>query len=548
MIKIFNSNEKLFLDNGLKNIKPLRAIVFEEDNGDYYLELTAKVEDQEFLQIGNILRVKIRDNEQSFRINKRNITKDKISIRANHIYYDSANYTISDTNIVNKTLNDALDQLIIRCDDVTNFKTLSDVNVIKSARIVRKTLQEAINILIERWGGHLVRDNFNIEVREDISKDKGYVVNYSKNMLDIDAEEDWDEVCTKILPVGKDGLTLDEKYIESEYKYDIPYTRIVKFDQNHIDEKDYKVNDKLNEAEYKKALKNDLEQQAKDYLTTHAEPRVSYKAKAYILDNVEIGNMVEVKYKKAKMSIMTNVISITYDVIAQRVIEFEFGNFKNKLKNLMSRIKAEATQESTEKIEKETSYLKNELSIAKEKILSKIGSGHVIVEKDKILIVDTLPVEDAQKVMMWSPGGISFSKTGIDGEFTSAWALDGTLDMETINVINLTASLIKGGTLKLGSIRNEIGNIEVYDNSNNLIGTLNEEGLCIYGTDQAKLVIKPNQFYACDENDTELFAVRDGIMNIKKTHISEELTLASKIRWVGMDTEDITGVGIVTLI
>lgn len=548
MIKIFNKNEKLFLDNGLKNIKPLRAIVFEEDNGDYYLELTAKVEDQEFLQIGNILRVKIRDNEQSFRINKRNITKDKISIRANHIYFDTATYVIADTNIVNKTLNDALDQLIRRCDTVPEFKTLSDVNGVRSARIVRKTLQEAINILIERWGGHLVRDNFNIKVRQNISKDKGYTVNYGKNMLDIDAEEDWDEVCTKILPVGKDGLTLDDKYIESEFKHDIPYTRIVKFEQNHIDEKDYQVNDKLDEVKYKQALKEDLEQQAKEYLMTHTEPKVSYKAKAYILDGVEIGDIVEVKHERAKMNIMTNVISITYDVIAQRVVEFEFGNFKSKLKNLMSRIKAEATQESTEKIEKETNYLKNELSITKSKILGQIGNGHVIVEKDKILVVDKLPAEEAKNVMMWSAGGIAFSKNGINGDFTSAWALDGTLDMQTVNVINLTASLIRGGTLKLGSIRNEIGKIEVYDNANNLIGTLNEEGLCIYGTNKARLVIKPNQFYALDENGTELFSVEDGIMHMKKTHISEELTLASKIRWVGMETEEITGVGIVTLV
>jgi hypothetical protein len=39
MISIFPSNETQFLDNGLKILKPLKALIRKEDNGDYYIDL-----------------------------------------------------------------------------------------------------------------------------------------------------------------------------------------------------------------------------------------------------------------------------------------------------------------------------------------------------------------------------------------------------------------------------------------------------------------------------------------------------------------------------
>lgn len=52
---------------------------------------------------------------------------------------------------------------------------------------------------------------------------------------------------------------------------------------------------------------------------------------------------------------------------------------------------------------------------------------------------------------MINSAGIGFSNTGINGTFTTAWTIDGTFNAQAINIINLTADLIKGGTLRLGS-------------------------------------------------------------------------------------------------
>ena len=88
-------------------------------------------------------------------------------------------------------------------------------------------------------------------------------------------------------------------------------------------------------------------------------------------------------------------------------------------------------------------------------------------------MVDSLK-ETAVNVLKISNGGIGFSNTGINGTFTSAWTLDGTLNMQAINVLNLTASMIKGGTLKLGGVNDSSGTFELYDNANTLISLMEQ--------------------------------------------------------------------------
>ena len=90
---------------------------------------------------------------------------------------------------------------------------------------------------------------------------------------------------------------------------------------------------------------------------------------------------------------------------------------------------------------------------------------------------------------MINSAGIGFSNTGINGNFVTAWTIDGTFNAQATNVINLTADLIKGGTLKLGSALNQAGKIEVYDEANTLICTMDKNGLIMYATDGSYIVL-----------------------------------------------------------
>lgn len=477
MIKIYDAEEKLFNHNGIKILKPLKCNVFKEDNGDYYIELEDNIKNNEYYQPNRIIMCStpFPEGEQAFRI-ANNIEKNqsKIKLKAKHIYFDTKNYVIKDNYIEDKDCNYALDYLNSNTDTESPFTTSSDITTNNSYRCVRKSLEESISTIIDKWGGHLVRDNFNISVNSTIGKDRGVTLKYLKNIQTIKSEEIWDNVVTKILPVGKDGLLLPEIYLELEEQlYNIPYTKVVSFNQE-IEKLETESDD-----EYKERLIEDLRSQATSFLNVNKYPQVNYSLSAHLDKITDIGDTIYVEHPNLNIALTTNVISVTYDAISNKYKNIQFGNFKNSLKNLINDI-SKQTSQIAQNISNDTKTILNEeLKKATSEIWNMMGDSFVIYDGDKILIVDTLPKEDATNVIMLNSGGIGFSQTGINGVFNSAWTIDGTLDMQSINIINLVADMIKGGTLKLGGENNKNGVLEIYDVNSNLIGKFDNLGLYV---------------------------------------------------------------------
>ena len=257
MIKLFDATDKIYTSNGNKIILPTKAKVHKEDNGDFYINVEAPLSYIDDLVPNNIIVANTPQGDQPFRITNVENTKTKIKIKAYHIFYDSENYLIQDSYVVDKNCNDALDHLNNSTDNTSPFTTISDITKIASYRCVRKSLYEAIQVLLERYGGHLLRDNWTIGIKASIGQDNGVTIRYGKNLKDIKATYNWDNVVTKLMPVGKDGLLLNASdptasvYIESATQYEIPYTKTVTFDQSNIVEDDYK-NDQgvLDEVKY----------------------------------------------------------------------------------------------------------------------------------------------------------------------------------------------------------------------------------------------------------------------------------------------------------
>ena len=545
MIKLFGINDTLFSSNGDKVIIPLRAKVHKEDNGSFYLDFECSLDYINDIVAGNILVVPTPQGEQAFRISSATATRSKITAKCYHIFYDSKNYLIEDSYVVDKNCNDALDHLNSATSDLSPFTTLSDVNSTNSFRCVRKSLYEAINVVLERWGGHLVRDNFNIKIKNEIGQDNGVVVRYGKNLKNITCQTNWENVVTKLMPVGKDGLLLNkldqsaDVYVTSDIQYDIPFTKTVSFEQN-INEEDYQDdNGNLDEEEYTQALLNDLYNQAINYVNTNDIPKVNYTLKANLEKITDIGDTVEVIDERLGINITTNVISYVYDCILEKYTEIEFGNFTQKLDGLINSITSNTQMAIEESNQSLQVTVGQELQQAQDRIWNALGSSYVIYEGDKILVVDTLPKESATNVIMINNGGIAFSNTGINGTFSSAWTIDNVLNMEQINVINLTANLIKGGTLKLGSNLNQNGQLEVYDETNNLIAELNKNGLKMYGVDGSYVLINNTVGFAgYDRNNNLIYWVNGDEFHQKKSVVEEEITLCNKLRFIPITIYD----------
>lgn len=541
MIRLFGTTDTDFSSNGDKVLIPLRAVINKEDNGSFNLDIDLGLEYVDVFLPNRIIVANTPQGNQAFRIGDVKKTKTKLTATCNHIFYDTKNYLIEDSYVVDKNCNDALDHLNSATSDTSPFTTLSDVNTINSYRCVRRSLFEALQVVVERWGGHIVRDNYTIKVLSSMGADNGVVVRYAKNLKDITCQEDWSNVVTKLMPVGQDGLLLPEKYLVSDNQYDIPYTKKVSFNQ-YIDTEPYEDDEgNIDEEAYQQALIDDLRNQAQAYLDKNCYPLVNYTLDANLEKISDIGDTIEVIDERLGINIMTNLISYQYDCILEKYIRLEFGNFEPKLSNLMNTI-ANTTEEAVSNANNTLKVvLDNELEQATGEIWSVLGNSYVIYEGDKILVVDTLPKETATNVIMINNGGIAFSTTGINGTFNSAWLINGTLDMQNINVINLVADMIKGGTLKLGSQTNQSGILELYNNTNTLIGKMDKDGLKMYGSDGSYVLMNDDVGFAgYDANDNKIFWVDFDEFHMKKSVVEDEITIVDKIRFIPIT---ITGAG-----
>ena len=100
MIKVYDANERLFDHNGLKILHPLKAEVFIEDNGDYYITIESSIEDLPYLQEGMIVRAKTRWGEQGFRLTNPERKNKKVFVKGYHLWKDTQKYVILNSNVV----------------------------------------------------------------------------------------------------------------------------------------------------------------------------------------------------------------------------------------------------------------------------------------------------------------------------------------------------------------------------------------------------------------------------------------------------------------
>lgn len=546
MIKVFQASDTTFSSNGDKVLQPLKAVIYKEDNGDYYLDLEVSIKDAEWIVNDNIIRADVPaawGGAQNFRVYNPYKKKDRITCRCKHVYFDAGKYLIPDSYVVDKNCNDALDHLNTGCETPTPFTTFSDIPTIKTYRCVRKSFLEAISEVINRWGGHLVRDNYSISVKSNIGADNGVVVAYGKNITDITAEEDWSSVTTKIMPVGKDGLLLPEIYLYADVTYSTPYTRAVTFSQ------DLEKEEGESDEDYNGRLITDLRTQAQAFIDENQYPKINYSVKADISKITDVGDTIEVKHEPLGINVITHVISVKWDCIQERFTEVNFGNFANKLSNLIGSV----SQESSDKVitgitDTVIPQVQDKLNTAYDRIWNALQNSYCIYEGDKILIVDKLPKESADYCIMMNSAGISFSQNGINGQFTSAWTIDGTFNAQNINIVNLVADMIKGGTLKLGSEIQQHGKIELYNEANRLIGQMNKDGLTMWANDGSYIKINNEVGFAgYDKNGNKVYWCDGAVFCTQKFVAKDEITVGGKLRMLPITTDTNSGIGFVAI-
>lgn len=429
MIKIFNATDTDFNTAGNIIINPLYCHeVKKKSLNGWYIDVEIPIKYKEYIKADKLCVVKTKSklNPQAFRINKNiKYTTKKIKFTAEHVMFDSRKYALLDVRPTDLNGLNGLKYINERTDKNSPFSIVSsDVENINTVYLVRKNLLEAWEIFEERWGGIFDADNWNISFKQKVGNDNGETIAYGKNMQGFEILEDWSNVCTKILPVGPNGLLLKEVYLESEVQYEVPYTKIVEFQTKLESEKQTEAN-----------LLNELKNNAEEYLEEYCIPQVSYTVESNINQKLEIGDTIKVLHPSVK--IFTEVLEYEYDLISEKVKSLTFGNYKRDVK-----AKFDSIKNNIETIKQSVSNQEITIKEQTDLINSLNKKGYVYIDENEILILDQLPKEKAKNVWRFGLGGIGFSSNGYEGPFETAITMDGKIN----------ADFIKAGTMSTARI------------------------------------------------------------------------------------------------
>jgi len=412
MIRVFKPTDRDYTSNGDAVIVPIKARVKNNVNGEFTLELTAESRFYDYLTQGNIIIAPTPQGEQAFRINNQVQRKgDRITVKARHVFYDCENLVIADSYAVDLTCEQALNHFNAATDSTSPFTMHSDITDLNTFRCVRKSLGEAIGTVIERWGGYLVRDNWDISVNKSIGRDLGVTIRYAKNLNELTASYEFSGVATKILPVGKDGILLPELYVYSDVQYSTPYTKAVTINQD-INEDDYTT-----EEEYQAAVIADLRAQAQTLVNKTCYPVITYSLKGKPEKVQDIGDVIQVIDERIGVNITTQVIGYEWDIITESYANLTFGNFGNTLSGLMTKVNSNTKGIVQESVGEVKTEVKNSI----DKIYDLLQGSYVVYRGYDILLLDTIPIGAATHVIKFSKDGILVSNNGADGTFSKVY-------------------------------------------------------------------------------------------------------------------------------
>ena len=489
MIRIFDERETDFSHDGIEILDDITisCISEREINGTWFLNAEFLRDEDKSTSIENrrILKVPTAINEQLFRIVSMKVTKSKIMVYAEHIFFDNRYNFIADTYVVQKDGNNALQQMIGACQYKNNFRGLSTIPTIASARLVRKTFIDAImgdsdNSFINRWGGEIELDNFDFKIKSEIGENRGVEVTYGHNMQGFEGEIDESGVITRVMPEGFNGILLPEKYVDSPLIDNYAFPRIqkvyissIKVKEKPEDEDGFDTEEEAHEAlrQYVAnlyAIEN-IDKPSVNIRVNFINLEKTDQFKNEVFEKVYLGDTLKVNLEKYGFDVTSRVISERYDNRNDRFVEIELGHSKVNVLKEVSNVQ-QTIDGILEQLKQQNSWeglLDQARDEATKLIQEGIKNSFVVARKNEILIMDSENVETAKSVIRMNKNGIGFSQTGYNGPYIIGITIDGKINADCITSGTINAALIRAGRLQ--SLNNKTW-ISMEDGSFSLAG------------------------------------------------------------------------------
>lgn len=346
MIEVYKNTNRNYQKNGDITLTPLSCTFEMGLDGISQVELSHEYDDLgrwEYLVNDNVIAAPTPySDKQLFRIYNRVKGDDEVTVYARHIYYDNLTNVLIDTRPTLKTGQEALNIIF----SGTKFRGHSDITTVNTAYYIRKNIVAAIagddeNSFINRWGGEMLYDNYDIYVMRQLGEDKGVRAEFGHNLTGIEENVSTEETLTRIIPVAYNGYTLEgsKPWVDSPKIGDYAEIKagVIEFSEIKLqedcsqDEKGY-----ANLTELRKALvkacndefKKGIDEPTVNYTVNMVELAETEEYRDYKqLENVEIGDTITCKHKKIKVEAKARCIRLKWNCLTKENEEVELGNF-----------------------------------------------------------------------------------------------------------------------------------------------------------------------------------------------------------------------------
>lgn len=357
MIQVYLSTNTNFDKNGDMSLQPLSYEV-STAGINQAVEFTIEHEIDEYgryeyLQKGNVIKAFTPwdlKKGQLFRIE--DIDKDSkegtIIASGYLIFYDNVKTYVKDFNnenvLICDTGNATGEEAIKKIFKNTNYIGHSNIMRISRSRLERKNIVAALtgddeNSFVNRWGGELFIDNFDIYMNEKIGHDTGLIISYGKNMEYIKESSSYKNTITRIIPIGFDGLRLTGKtpWVDSPNIDKYPYImeKEIKFDHVKVKEENSDEGFETIEearAELIRLSKLLFEEEQID------SPEVSIEVSMYDLqgtleyesyecyEEVNLGDYIKARHEILNIDTLVRCIGYTWDGLALKYKTIKLGH------------------------------------------------------------------------------------------------------------------------------------------------------------------------------------------------------------------------------
>lgn len=315
--------------------------VTEERNGAFECTFKYPVSGRLFSELKNERLIKAKPNdtskEQLFRIYRITTPINGIvTIYAQHISYDLSNIAelIWSSAMISPSL--AMSRLFTKTATTHNFKCSTDFSSAKPFSVskpmsVRACLGGVEGSMLDLWGGEYEWDNFNVILHSKRGKDNGVVIEYGKNLTELEQDNDFTDVYTDILPYAVFSDESTEKVITlSEITLPIidnptrQKTLIKDFTEFFEDKASINENSLRNKA--KNFIKANPLGVETPTLTVAFEPLWKQPEYSAILERVSLCDTVTIRHSALGITAKSKVIKTVYDALAEKYVSITLGS------------------------------------------------------------------------------------------------------------------------------------------------------------------------------------------------------------------------------